>query len=233
MEGDYYFYIYGDMNEDISLSEELTINLYTSSDQKIKAICTPFSEIIQFFICNINILGYPLNNVDIYLPNEPPISKKYGFINWKNIIGKSPGISNKITKTKVTCLPKEKNAFIPSSIISKGCESKKNIFTINGIWMYDIEDKKPLFWDINLLILNENNKFAYCQYDYFNLNMNCEYDGYGIIKFEETYSISLYIFKMNELSSSVELKDCSSNANWLNLYSQPLVLFISFIILLS
>ena len=233
MEGDYYFYINVDMNKDISLSEKLTINLYTSSDQKIEAICTPFYVIIQpFFICHINILKYPLNNVDIYLPNEPPISKKYAFINWKKTIGKSPGISNKISNSKVTCLPKEKNTFIPSSIKSEGCESKKNIFTIYGKWMYDIEDKKPFFWDIDLLILNENNKTAYCEYDPFKLNMKCEYDGYGIIKFEEAYSTCIYIFKMNEFSSSVELEDCTISDNGLNLSSHHLVFLISFIILL-
>ena len=48
MEGDYYFYIYGDMNEDISLLEELTIILYTSSDLKIKAIWHPFLKLFSF-----------------------------------------------------------------------------------------------------------------------------------------------------------------------------------------
>ena len=230
------FYIYGDMNKDIETWETITINLNTPSDQKIEATCIPYyTKLIQYFICQINICEYPLNNIDIYLPIEPPISEKYGFINWKNIIGESPGISNKISKSKVTCLPKELNTFIPSSIKSEGCENKnKNIFTIYGNWMYDKEDKKPFFWDINLLILNGNNKRAYCEYNSFKSNMKCEYEGYGIIKFEEAYSTFINIFKMNEFSSSVELKDCSlSDDNWLNLSSHYLVFLISFIILLG
>jgi hypothetical protein len=234
--GEYDFYIYGDMNKDIEGWETITINLNTPSDQKIEATCKPYyNKLIQYFICQINICEYPLNNIDIYLPIEPPISEKYGFINWKNIIGESPGISNKISKSKVTCLPKELNTFIPSSIKSEGCENKnKNIFTIYGNWMYDKEDKKPFFWDINLLILNGNNKRAYCEYNSFKSNMKCEYEGYGIIKFEEAYSTFINIFKMNEFSSSVELKDCSlSDDNWLNLSSHYLVFLISFIILLG
>ena len=231
--GEYYFYIYCEMNKDIDTSEKITIDLSSSSNQIIKAKCTPYyTEVIKFFICVIDILEYPLNDIEIYLPIDPPISKKYGFINWKNIIGISPRTSNKISDSKITCTPKEENTFIPSSIKSEGCDGNKNIFIIDGKWKYDEEDKKPLFWDIDLLILNENNKIAYCEYNYTEINLECEYEGYGIIKFEKAYSKAINIWKMEEFSSSTELEDCSSSNNGLILLGQPLLYIISSILLL-
>jgi len=231
--GEYYFYIYAEMNQDIDVSEEIAIDLNTSNNQIIRTICSPhYSEIVQFFLCKIDICEYPLNDIDIYLPLDPPISQKYGFLNWKNIIGSSPGTSNKISNSKITCIPKEKNTFIPISIKSEGCDGNKNIFIINGKWMYDGDNNQPIFWDINLLILNENNKIAYCEYNYLKINLKCEYEGYGIIKFEETYSKVAYLWKIQEFSSSTELTDCLSINNGLILLGQSLLNIISLVLLL-
>ena len=230
--GIYFFYIYVEINKEIDISEKITINLDTSSDKIIEATCTPFfNEIFSYFLCEINICVYPLNNIDIYLPINPPKLKKYGFKNWKEIIGNSPGISNKISK--VTCLPKEKNIFIPSSIKSEGCKENKNVFSIYGKWMYNEKDKKPFLWEFPLLILNENRNIAYCEYEFIDNNIKCELEGYGIIKFEETYTIGYFeIFKINEFSSSTKLEYCSIQNSTLNLSHHSLLFLIIFIILL-
>ena len=231
--GIYSFDIYVEMNKKIDTSENITINLDTSSDKIIQATCTPYyAKIIQSFKCEINICVYPLNNIDIYLPINPPKSKKYGFKNWKEIIGNSPGISNKISK--VTCLPKEKNIFIPSSIKSEGCIDNKNVFSIYGKWVYNEKDKKPFYLEFPLLILNENYDIAYCEYDLLESNsIKCELEGHGIIKFEETYTIGYFeIFKINKFSSSTKLEDCSIQNSTLNLSHHSLLFLIIFIILL-
>ena len=81
--GLYRFYIYGDINKDVDFTEKITFDLTTSSEETIKTTCSPF---IYFFLCEINICVYLLNNVDIFLPVDPPQSQKYGFKNWKKII---------------------------------------------------------------------------------------------------------------------------------------------------
>ena len=87
--------------------------------------------------------------------------------------------------------------------------------------------------DIDLLILNENNKIAYCEYNYLELNLECEYEGYGIIKFEEAYSKAINVWKIEEFSSSTELKDCSLSDNSLILLGHSLLyIIISFLLLL-
>ena len=231
--GLYNFYIYVDVNKDIDYTEELTFDFTTSSNENIKTACTPHNfDYFGFFLCDINICVYPLNNVDIIFPVDPPQSKKFWFKNWKKIIGGSPGISNKISK--VNCLPKEKNTFIPTSIKLEGCESKKNIFNIYGNWLYNDKDKIPLFWEFPLLLLNGENSIAYCKYQSsYTISIKCELDGYGKIKFDEAYAVGLLeVFKINKFSSDIILNPCSSGDKLQNLVYHSLQYIIIFIILL-
>ena len=232
--GLYNYYIYFDINKEISYTEKLTFDLKTSTEQTIKTTCTPhYNEYISFFLCVINICVYPLNNVDIFFPLNPPISKKFGFINWKNIIGASPGISNKISN--VNCLPKEENTFTPTSIKSKGCQSNKNVFYIYGYWFYNDKDKLPLFWEFPLLLLNEQNSIANCEYKTAEpIYIECQFEGKGIIKFNEAYISEIFrIFKINGFSSNIDTESCSEkNENneknkmkYLKLYYLNILLF--------
>ena len=209
--GLYNYYIYFDINKEISYTEELTFDLTTSGEQIIKTTCTPhYSELIAFFLCDINICVYPLDNVDIFFPLNPPISKKFGFKNWKNIIGASPGISNKISN--VNCLPKEENTFTPTSIKSIGCKSNKNIFYIYGNWLYNDKDKLPFFWEFSLLLSNEQNSIANCEYqiEAEPIYIECQFEGQGIIKFNEVYTSGIFrIFKINGFSSDINTEFCS------------------------
>ena len=235
--GKYSFYIYGEFNKEVDISETLNLNLTTSFDKKIETTCTPyyFDNIkLHFFICDINICVYPLDNTDIFLPIKAPNSIKYGFRNWEKIIGSNPGVTNKISG--VTCLPKEINTFIPSSIKEEGCNDKKIIFSIYGKWKDTDESKIPFFLEFPLLIQNENIYIANCEYEPINpIHMKCEFEGSGIIKFDELYCIEfLRIFKIESFSSSNQINECSIEKNPLLSSSSLYINFnIIFTIILS
>ena len=232
--GLYYYYIYADINKKTSSTEELTFNLITSTGQTIETTCSLYSiEYKSFFSCIINVCVYPLHNVDIFLPENPPKSKKIGFKNWKSVIGNIPYITNKISN--VNCLPKEANTFIPTSIKSEGCESNKNVFYIYGNWVDKDNYKIPFYWEFPLLILNGENSIANCEYQPFEpIYIKCEFEGQGIIKFNEAYtSYDFRIYKINGFSSDTNLDSCSvkNKKEYLQLYSLK-YLIISIILLL-
>ena len=93
------------------------IELETSDGRKIKTECTPL-ESFNKFSCDIKLIKYPLDNVDVILPINAPNTKAYTFLNWEQTIGASPGKSNVFSK--INCLPEESNVFIPSSIEING-----------------------------------------------------------------------------------------------------------------
>ena len=98
------------INGDITISDNKDNNIIETTKLNSPLIYTKINEKNINFKDN-NILptqNGELNYIDIYLPLDPPISKKYGFLNWKNIFGSSPGTINKISNSKITCVPKEK-----------------------------------------------------------------------------------------------------------------------------
>ena len=234
--GKYTFYIDGTFNKEVNNSETLKIYLNTSNDQKIEATCTPFyfpNHQIHSFGCDIDIIEYPLDNTDIFLPIYAPNSIKYRFKNWEKIIGSNPGITNKISR--VTCLPKERNTFIPSSIKEEGCIFNKNIFKIFGKWKDTDEYKIPYSLEFSLLIQNENTYIANCEQEPNYLYMKCIFEGSGTIKFDEFYFRDyIDIYKIESFSSTNQINECSKEKNPLSSSSSLYInCNIIFIIVLS
>ena len=65
------------------------------------------------------------------------------------------------------------------------------------------------------------------------ISIKCELDGYGNIEFDEAYTIGIFeVFKINEFTSDIILKPCSTEDNSQNLAHHSLLYLIIFIILL-
>ena len=133
--GLYTFSILGTFSDTTSyFTESFTLDLDTSSGNKINAECRPIQTLgVYEFSCNIDISKYPLDNVDILLPTKAPQVTQYTFKNWEKVIGAQPGTSNKIAA--VTCLPAAEDTFTPSSIEIGDCTfDNKRKFNIIGKW---------------------------------------------------------------------------------------------------
>ena len=232
--GKYYFFIYGNFSEKPDFFEDITIELETSDNMKLKSKCQLSDKIFnipQSLDCDIEVYLYPLNNVDIIFPLKPPKIKGYTFLNWENTIGSEPGKSNVISN--VICKPKEKNIFIPYSVELNGCNKKKNKFKIKGKWANNYN--KPISSDLLLALAkirldNKNKDLAECEIlDKIDNNTNntdnnisddidftvfeCEFKGEGEINFKEQYfEVFLEIFKIKGFDSNI-IANCDTSSN--------------------
>ena len=112
------------------------------------------------------------------------------------------------------------------------------MFYIYGYWFYNDKDKLPLFWEFPLLLLNEQNSIANCEYKTAEpIYIECQFEGKGIIKFNEAYISEIFrIFKINGFSSNIDTESCSEkNENneknkmkYLKLYYLNILLFLLF-----
>lgn len=200
--GSYSFKINGNFSGTPSILDRIYIDL--KSPSKAQAECTPFDIGYSYLYCVIDVCLNSMISANIILPVDAPIDNIYKFVSWEDIIGKIDGETNKVAEN-VTCIPKPENTFIPSSIESKGCSEKNNVFIINGDW----EDKSLLpevSFDFKIRIDNEQTDIAACSYNKTNTNeFNCQFEGEGTIKFEEK------IFKGAASSYTMQKTDVSTN----------------------
>jgi len=202
--GTYTFFIDGRFQGSPSDTDLLTIDL--DEPEGAKAECIPFDG-GEYFECEIDICLYPLNSSDIYLPIKTPISDKYKIENWEEVISKDPGTSNLISEN-ITCIPYVQNNFTPFSIESKGCSGGKNLFTVGGEWEGDNIPSSD--FDYKIKIDNKNKDIAKCSLSSGNVKeFNCEFEGEGDIKFDDTFFKGYYItFKMKKSNVSIHVEKC-------------------------
>ena len=173
----------------------------------------PHAILMKKIHCSMDVCIDPLHSSKILLPLTPPISDKYKFQKWEEIIGAEDGKSNLVTEN-AECLPQETNIFINASLTSKGCSGTKNIFSINGEWKN--QNKLPtqnFNFKIRIDNENDNNAIAECKYENKNINQfDCSFDGEGDIQFKEKYFKSFITTYKIENSTVIHLDKCLKSA---------------------
>ena len=151
--------------------------------------------------------------MDLFLPLETPKQAGYIIKNWANVVGKEPGVSNRISG--VNCIPKIKNTFIPSSIEGIGCENNYFKFKINGKWESNDKSSLPnLLSSIELFLNNENKDLIECDYngDSKIINFVCQIDKKGEISIKEQYFEGiLEAFLLKDVPSSIVAESCDDD----------------------
>jgi hypothetical protein len=209
--GQYTFSIDGTFSGSTSyFTESFTLDLDTSSNNKINAECRPIQTLgVYEFSCIIDISKYPLNNVDILLPTKAPQVSQYTFKNWEQVIGAQPGVSNKIAS--VSCLPEAEDTFTPSSIEIGDCTiDNKRKFNILGTWEIN---KYSLYKHRNfdLVLDNSSKDIATCRFPD-ETKCECEFEGEGVFKIKEQYvTINLHSYKIKEFNSGKTIDDCDDD----------------------
>ena len=103
--GKFYFEIEGEFSGEFSPSDFLYINLDSQVNSTVK--CTPFVG-TQYtnsgFQCTIDVCFTPLVSSDIYLPLSPPNSERFSILKWREIIGKTEGETNVVSKNTLAFL---------------------------------------------------------------------------------------------------------------------------------
>lgn len=178
--GDYRFKIEGTFSSSASVLDKIYIDLVSPENTQVE--CVPFS-VGNYWQCKIDICMYPLEAATIMLSVNAPTDKKYKFLNWEEVIGKTPGTSNKVAEN-VNFAPTSENNYTPSSIVSEGCSGTKNVFVIKG--EYEDQTKLPeCAFDFRIIIDNEKKDIAYCESLSNKKDFRCTFEGEGDIKFEE------------------------------------------------
>ena len=205
-----------------------TITLSLSSN--IKSLCYPLesTEVSDSILqCEINIVDYPINNQNIFLPLEPPESDYYTFNNWKEIIAAQPDISNKISDKEISCLPKALNSFVINDYSNQGCINDNNYITLIGKWN-----------DENILM---GKKFEFDfekikgQCLYYDINrIQCEIEGSGELFFENDlyFKYGINPYKIDKSDKKYSIIDCNSYFNDSLSRSFSLIIFGLIMILL-
>ena len=200
--GTYLFYIKGEFSEPPEITSVISFNL--ESHPNLKVICYPLektSVTIDQLQCEINMCDYALNNENITLPVNPPNINGYNFINWKEFIGSNPGVSNKIPEDNITCIPKELNSYIISSL---ECSDIKNNILIKGKWS-DESNLIPSEFSIKI----KNNNIANCKPTNQN-DIKCEINGQREVKFDEKYFKSgINVYKIEKSDASIKVDQCN------------------------
>lgn len=206
----YEFEMKGTFNGSPSAFNQFEINLETSDGRKIKPTCTPINILgVTKISCKIDNCLYPLNKENIIFPTTAPQTDTIIFKDWEKVIGKQPGVSNRISN--VECFTtKSSNKFIPSSITVEDCLLGISSFIIKGDW----ENKDKAITNvyvniIKILLDNENKDVAECYY-FGNENpieFRCNFEGYGRIKFnEQFFKGNLDAYKINGFDSGKSIK---------------------------
>ena len=213
--GEYTYGIQGHFSQSTyGVPYQIEFDLDTSSGNKIKTTCHP-SEILNDNIdamsCTIDISKYPLENVDVLLPTTAPQLNDLNFTNWKEIIGATPGESNKIG-TNVNCVSSIENVFIPSSVEVGDCFFKLSEFTINGKWENADRINLRDFGDAKIALDNSKNDIVECTYRNKTYSFNCKIDGDGLIKIkEQNFNLQNKAYKMKEFNSGKKGKICEED----------------------
>ena len=225
--GQYTFSIDGTFSGSTSyFTESFTLDLDTSSNNKIKAECRPIQTLgVYEFSYIIDISKYPLNNVDILLPTKAPQVSQYTFKNWEQVIGAQPGVSNKIAA--VSCLPEAEDTFTPSSIEIGDCTiDNKRKFNILGTWeinKYSLY--KYRYFD--LVLDNSNKDTVNCRFPD-DTKCECEFEGEAVFKIKEQYvTINLHSYKIKEFNSGKTIDDCDDDDFIESILSSDNLLFLN------
>lgn len=212
--GKYSFEIQGEFSAEVFFTDEIYIDMLLPNNTK--ATCNPYEKnsfTPTKFHCSMDVCIDPLHSSKILLPLTPPISDKYKFQKWEEIIGAEDGKSNLVTEN-AECLPQETNIFINASLTSKGCSGTKNIFSINGEWKN--QNKLPtqnFNFKIRIDNENDNNAIAECKYENKNINQfDCSFDGEGDIQFRDKYFKSFITTYKIENSTVIHLDKCLKSA---------------------
>ena len=195
--GSYLFYIECEFFSILYESKTLILNLLQPSNAQ--AICYPIEKIKSIgrhFSCILNLYDYIIDG-NILLQLDVPESYIYIIKNWEEIIGASPGISNKVDN--ITCIPEAKAVFNITSIESNGCDENKTVFKLNGKW--DKEIKNIAF----KLEIDGFSKNAYCNYNKEKKYITFKLEGYGDIKIKEKYILNSIMFDIYLISGYYNL----------------------------
>jgi len=213
--GEYTYGIQGHFSQSTyGVPYQIEFDLDTSSGNKIKTTCHP-SEILNDNIdamsCTIDISKYPLENVDVLLPTTAPQLNDLNFTNWKEVIGATPGESNKIG-TNVNCVSSIENVFIPSSVEVGDCGFKRTDFTINGKWENTDRINLHDFGEAKIALDNSKNDIVECTYRNKTHSFSCEIEGDGLIKIkEQNFNLQNKAYKMKEFNSGKKGKICEED----------------------
>ena len=213
--GEYTYGIQGHFSQSTyGVPYQIEFDLDTSSGNKIKTTCHP-SEILNDNIdamsCTIDISKYPLENVDVLLPTTAPQLNDLNFTNWKEVIGATPGESNKIG-TNVNCVSSIENVFIPSSVEIGDCAFKRTDFTINGKWENTDRINLHDFGRAKIALDNSKNDIVECTYRNKTHIFYCEIEGDGLIKIkEQNFNLQNKAYKMKEFNSGKKGKICEED----------------------
>ena len=213
--GEYTYGIQGHFSQSTyGVPYQIEFDLDTSSGNKIKTTCHP-SEILNDNIdamsCTIDISKYPLENVDVLLPTTAPQLNDLNFTNWKEVIGATPGESNKIG-TNVNCVSSIENVFIPSSVEVGDCGFKRTDFTINGKWENTDRINLHDFGEAKIALDNSKNDIVECTYRNKTHSFFCEIEGDGLIKIkEQNFNLQNKAYKMKEFNSGKKGKICEED----------------------
>ena len=224
--GIYHFYLYGDYDSGFNTNDKIILKLdYPNTTLE----CTPLSKenySKDSIKCLIDICEFPLEK-NVLISSEEPQSNNFEFPNWSSFMNENPGISNKVNDTHSICYPEEKTTFQPSDIISYGCEGGKNKFKIIGEWMNvnKVTFKELLF---KLPLVGQNGKMADCEFQSLN-EIICLFDGYGEIKFENSFfKAILSPYKIEKSPKVINVTQCFNNGN----YFKMKIILVIFIICL-
>ncbi len=201
--GKFNFIIYGEFEKEPN--EYGTMDLYLLSPLNAYTNCLGVNKGVNkeaYFICMIDIIKYPLNNIKLSLPHEAPKSYLYKFPNWKEIFSK-----NNTILENAFCTTVASNVFIPLEIESRGCIGNKNVFNIKGIWK---NEKGPIINNrFNITLCNEKKNICECEFLKDNINtFTCKFEGGGTIQFDETYLKFLHLFKLEKYDSIFHVDKC-------------------------
>ena len=201
--------IISSFSDSVSSFDTITFDVQTSDGKKLQTNCSPYSFLSSKFTCHIDV-RYALDKADILLPTNAPTVDKYAFKNWEQTIGANPGVSNKIGD--VTCLPEEKNTFIPSSVTVEDCFLGSRSFKINGEW--EQKDKADLvdYSSAKIELDNKNRDIATCKYRTDFNGFDCNFEGEGDLNMKDQYFTTLSkVYKMKGFNSGKSAKKCDDD----------------------
>ena len=208
----YSFSIKGTFSDSTSLTDSFTLNMETSTGNKIDGKCTPIQSLgVYSFSCSIDVAKYPLDNVDILLPTTAPQTTQYTFKNWDTVIGAQPGVSNKIDS--VSCSVTAQDTFTPTSITLDDCTfDNKRRFNINGNWGLANSVSKTNYGTTDIVLDNQNQDTAKCVYYSESNQFKCEVVVGGLLNIKEQYvQILLNSYKISAFNSGETAKDCDDD----------------------
>jgi len=163
-EGLFRFWIRGDI---LSKTTNLyLLYIYMESPSNAEALCFPFFDTNEGFLCRINIVSYPLTDKNVILSKKEPFSLYYTLENWKEVVDE-----NSIIAENIDCKPIIRNTFIYSSF-----EKNESSLIIKGEWL-DISLLPTFNINAKVLLNNSTKKDVTCIYNKDKkIEFNCDYN---------------------------------------------------------